>query len=66
MLRRGLTPVAAGLALGLAAAWIFARALAAQLFAVSPHDPWTYALAAGLLALAALAACADPREALRR
>jgi predicted permease len=45
-----------GLALGVPAAAIGARLLQAQLFGVSPRDPASYALALGLLGLAAVLA----------
>jgi putative ABC transport system permease protein len=60
VLRRGLAPVALGMAVGMVAAWAWSQALAAQLYAVSPHDPVSYVLAAGLVAAAALAACLGP------
>ncbi|HSR43333.1 MAG TPA: FtsX-like permease family protein, partial [Longimicrobiales bacterium] len=74
VLRDGLVLVAAGLALGLPAAWAASRLLGALLFGVRPFDPWTYG-AVGLL-LAAVAVLAawiparrvtriDPAEALR-
>ncbi|HUJ28186.1 MAG TPA: ABC transporter permease [Myxococcales bacterium] len=66
--------VLAGLAVGAAGALAGARVLAAQLYAVSPRDPPTYLLAAGLLGAVALlasglpalrAARVDPISALR-
>ena len=50
----------AGVALGLAGAWAFARALRSLLFGVGPLDPMTFAGAAALLALLALAATVTP------
>jgi ABC-type antimicrobial peptide transport system permease subunit len=45
-----------GLALGLAGAVASSRLLEVWLFGVSPHDPWTMALAAAVLMLTALLA----------
>jgi ABC-type antimicrobial peptide transport system permease subunit len=56
MLRQGMTPVAAGLAVGLAGALAATRALQALLFEVSATDPLTFAAVPALLALVALAA----------
>jgi predicted permease len=72
--RSGLRLVGWGLALGLPAAWVLSRSLGSFLFELTPHDPPTYALTAGVLvALAALAtsvpswraARVDPLVALR-
>jgi putative ABC transport system permease protein len=72
--RHGLTPVIAGLAVGMAAAAIAARSIAGLLFGVPPTDPATYATVAAVLALSGLLACwlparrasrIDPLEALR-
>jgi putative ABC transport system permease protein len=74
VLRQGLTLAAAGLALGLAVAFVVARAIASLLFEVRPHDPATFVVVTGLLALVATLACyiparkasrVDPMEALR-
>ncbi|MBS0659865.1 MAG: ABC transporter permease [Verrucomicrobia bacterium] len=46
-----------GLALGLVGAFLAARVLRSVLFGVSAFDPFSYLLAAGLLALAAVLAC---------
>jgi len=65
---------AAGLAIGLIAALALSRLMASLLFGVSPIDPLTLAMAAGLPALVALTTCyipahratrVDPIEALR-
>jgi putative ABC transport system permease protein len=62
----GMRPVAAGVVLGLGAAWALGRALAAFLFGVTPADPLSYAAAVGLLSGAALAATLIPaRRAVR-
>ena len=52
--------IAAGLAIGAAAALGTGRFLASQLFEVKPTDPATYAAVAGVLLATALAACAIP------
>jgi len=59
------TLVAAGLALGLAAALMLTRLLEARLYEVDPRDAWTYAAATGALVLVcALAALRPARRAL--
>ena len=74
MLRQGLQPLAIGVGVGLAAAWLTGRSLQHLLFRVSPFDPWilsTVALAFLLVAAIACwiparrAATVDPSEALR-
>ena len=74
VLRQGLTPVGAGLVLGVAGALAISRVVASVLYQVSPTDPLTYVGVAALLALVATAAClvparraarVDPLEALR-
>jgi predicted permease len=62
----GLTVTCAGILFGLAGAAIAARALQSLLYGVTPSDPATYLLVPALLAgIAALAACAPARRALR-
>jgi predicted permease len=56
MIRQGMTPVAVGLAVGLAGAFAATRALRALLFEVSATDPLTFAAVPALLAVVALAA----------
>ncbi|HEU4688138.1 MAG TPA: ABC transporter permease [Vicinamibacterales bacterium] len=74
MLRQGLVPVAAGIALGAVAALGIGLALSSVLFGVGPADPLSLAGASATLAVAATAACyvparrasrADPLIALR-
>jgi predicted permease len=66
VLRRVAATAAGGLAVGLAGAVLFARALSGLLFGVVPGDPSTYALVAALLLAAIAAACAMPvRRAIR-
>jgi predicted permease len=73
-LRMGMTPVLVGLALGVAGSLVLARAVAAQLYEVSPTDPTVLASVAALLAVVSLLASGvpalratrvDPTEALR-
>jgi putative ABC transport system permease protein len=60
VLRQGLTPAAAGIAVGVPGGIAASRLLAAQLFEVAPHDPLTAVLTAGLVAAIAFAACVVP------
>jgi predicted permease len=60
VLREGLTPVAAGLAAGIAIAVALSRAFRSLLFEVGPGDPLTLAGVAALLGLVAAAACYVP------
>jgi putative ABC transport system permease protein len=57
---RGLWTVGTGLALGVVAALVSARAISAFLFGVSPDDPVSYAIVVFLLAAVAAAASAVP------
>ncbi len=62
----GLTPVIAGIVLGLATALAGSRVLRGFLFEIGPTDPATYVGAAALVALVATAACYLPaRRAIR-
>jgi len=72
--RRGLMPVMAGLAVGIAGAAVATRSLAGLLFGVPHTDPATYAAVTGVLLVSGLLACwiparraarIDPLEALR-
>jgi putative ABC transport system permease protein len=74
VVRQGLAPVAAGLALGIAGALALGRALAGLLYGVKPSDPLTLAAVALVLFAVAAVACylpalrvsrADPLTALR-
>jgi ABC-type antimicrobial peptide transport system permease subunit len=56
----GLKPVAAGLALGIAASLLLGRLMAAVLFETSAYDPPTLTLAAVVLITVAIAACLGP------
>jgi ABC-type antimicrobial peptide transport system permease subunit len=57
---RGLALTAAGLTLGLALAWVSARALQSLLYGVTAADPATFAAVVGMLGTIALAACYLP------
>jgi ABC-type antimicrobial peptide transport system permease subunit len=64
VLRDGMTLAVTGLAGGTLAAIGLTRFIAAQLYGVKPSDPWSFALAPGLLlAVAALAAYLPARRA---
>ncbi len=74
VVRQGLAPVVAGLAVGIAAALALGRALAGLLYGVKPSDPLTLAAVALVLFAVAAVACylpalrvsrADPLSALR-
>lgn len=60
ILRQGMAPVIAGLALGAAAALAFGRVLASMLYEVNARDPLTIASVAALVAAVAAAACYVP------
>ena len=60
ILRDGLTPVAVGMLLGLAASLAVNRVLQSQLVGVSPYDPLTMASAPVVLLAVALVACQIP------
>ena len=58
--RHGLTPVAIGLGIGLAAALATSRLLGSLLFGVPANDPATYCAVTGVLFIAACMACHLP------
>jgi predicted permease len=60
VLRGGMTWAAAGVALGLLAAWSFSRTITNLLFDISATDPVTFALTALILTGVAALACAVP------
>jgi putative ABC transport system permease protein len=60
ILHDGLTPVAAGMLLGLAASLAVNRVLQSQLVGVSPYDPLTMGGAPAVLLVVALGACQIP------
>ena len=66
LLGSGLKLTAAGLAAGLVGAFAAARAMTSMLFGVAPHDPWTFAAIATLIAsVAGLATYLPARRAMR-
>lgn len=60
LVRESMRPVLAGIGIGLLGAFALSRALAAMLFQVSSTDVTTYAVACGVLAVAALLASVIP------
>ena len=60
VVRQGMNPVILGLIIGLAGTFAVGRLLAAQLYQISPHDPFLLGAAAIMLAVAALLACLVP------
>jgi ABC-type antimicrobial peptide transport system permease subunit len=60
ILREGMALALAGLALGLASAFVLSRLLTRFLYGITPSDPVTYAVATVLVGGVALAACAMP------
>jgi predicted permease len=60
VIAQGMKPVLIGLVAGIAAALALGRLLAAQLYEISPHNPFLLAITVGILAGAALLACLLP------
>jgi predicted permease len=60
VLGQGVRLVVTGLVLGLIGAALLTRLLSTMLFGITPTDPVTYAMVAGVLALTAVAACQIP------
>ena len=60
VVRQGMNPVILGLIVGLTGTFVVGRLLAAQLYQISPHDPFLLGAAAIVLAAAALLACLIP------
>jgi putative ABC transport system permease protein len=60
ILRQGMTVALVGIAIGLAGAFAFSRVMESLVFGIQVRDPVTYLSAAGLLAIAAAAACYIP------
>jgi predicted permease len=60
MVRQGLMPVAAGLAIGVIGAQFASRLIEAQLFGIARHDPATHASVAAAFLAVAIAACWVP------
>jgi putative ABC transport system permease protein len=66
VLRQGMTPVVAGLCLGIVAALLGGRMVGAFLFGVSAFDPLTVGCVVGVVVLTALAACWIPARRVMR
>ena len=60
VVRQGMNPVLIGLVAGLAATFAVGHLLTAQLYQISPHNPFLLGATAAVLALAALLACLIP------
>jgi predicted permease len=60
ILGQGLGIAGVGIAIGLAAAFALSRVATSLLYGVSPADPLTFAVVAGIIALVALVACVVP------
>jgi predicted permease len=60
VVRQGMHPVILGLTIGLAGTFAIGRLLTAQLYQISPHDPFLLGAATIVLAVAALLACLIP------
>jgi predicted permease len=60
VLRQGLLLTAIGLAIGLAGSYASAQTLTSLLFGITPRDLTTFAVAAALLTMSAVAACLVP------
>jgi putative ABC transport system permease protein len=60
VVRQGMNPVILGLIIGLTGTFAVGQLLAAQLYQISPHDPFLLGAAAIVLAVAALLACLFP------
>jgi putative ABC transport system permease protein len=60
VIKRGLSVAIAGMAIGIAAAFVLTRLMSSLLFGVRAIDPFTFGAVAGVLILVALAACFFP------
>jgi predicted permease len=60
VVRQGMNPVLIGLVVGLVATFAVGRLLTAQLYQISPYNPFLLGATAAVLALAALLACLIP------
>lgn len=60
ILREGAVILGFGAPAGILAAWVLSQLIAAQLYGVSPHDPWALAAAVLLIAAIAFLACWIP------
>jgi putative ABC transport system permease protein len=60
VLRRGMSPILAGIAIGLFASYFLTRLLASQIWGVSPTDPPTFAAVGSLALVVGVLACLLP------
>jgi putative ABC transport system permease protein len=60
VMSQGLAMTVMGLVFGLAGAWAVTRYMSGLLYGIAPRDPVTFGVAAGMLAVVALAACYLP------
>ncbi len=60
VVKQGMLPVMIGLAVGLVTTFAVGRLLTAQLYQISPHNPFLLGLTAAVLAIVALLACLIP------
>ena len=60
VMSQGVAMTGAGLLFGLAGAWMVTRYMSGLLYGIAPRDPATFGVAAGMLAVVALAACYLP------
>jgi putative ABC transport system permease protein len=60
VVRQGMTSAVSGMVLGLLGAYVGAQAMATVLVGVPPHDPLTFVMAGGGIAVVALLACSIP------
>jgi len=60
VVREGVSMALAGIATGLAGAWLLTREMASLLYNVRPNDPGTFAAVAAALGAAAILACWAP------
>ena len=57
---KGLRPIMAGVAVGLAASFALTRLMASQIYGVTATDPWTFAGVVIILTVVAMLACLLP------
>jgi putative ABC transport system permease protein len=60
VVKRGMVIASVGLVLGIAAALAVTRVMASLLFEITPTDPETFAVVAGVLGATVLASCCGP------
>jgi putative ABC transport system permease protein len=60
VIKNGLTLVAAGILVGVMASYVLTRALASQIWGVSPTDPLTFVVVVAVIVTVGIAACLLP------